>query len=65
MIPVSVLTFIAARPTSAVFTTDPAIADAAASYLKIVSLCFPLMAIESVFEGALTGKSVLEPSVPS
>lgn len=34
---------------------DKVVADAAISYLRIVSLVFPLMAIESVYEGACIG----------
>lgn len=55
MIPTTILTYVTAPFTSAFFTNDATVAGAAASYLKIVSLIFPLMAIESVYEGALTG----------
>lgn len=55
MVPVALLTFATAETTSAIFTTDATVLKAAASYLKIVSFCFPLMAVEFVYEGALTG----------
>ena len=44
-----------AERAAAVFAQDPLVISAAGSYLRTVALCFPLMAVEAVYEGALTG----------
>jgi len=63
MVPVSVLFFAFAHPIVSAFTSDPATIAAAASYLKVVGVTFPLMGIELVMDGALTGAGDTNPSL--
>jgi len=55
LLPAALLTYVFAEKAAAIFAHDALVVAAAASYLRIVALGFPLMAIESVYEGALTG----------
>mmetsp|Transcript_2746 Transcript_2746/g.5004 ORF Transcript_2746/g.5004 Transcript_2746/m.5004 type:complete len:126 (-) Transcript_2746:135-512(-) len=55
MVPVLVLTWVSSQWAAGLFAQDALVVNAAASYLKIVAVAFPLMALESVYEGALTG----------
>lgn len=56
MLPIGALCWATAAPAAALFTGgDVLMTSAAASYLRIVALAFPMMAIEAVYEGALTG----------
>ena len=55
MMPILAVTFACAPRAVRFFSSDPLVVGAAASYLRIVALVFPLMAIEAVYEGALTG----------
>ena len=56
MLPVAAGMWCAASSAARVFSGgDALVATAAASYLHTVALVFPLMAVEAVYEGALTG----------
>mmetsp|Transcript_26403 Transcript_26403/g.88789 ORF Transcript_26403/g.88789 Transcript_26403/m.88789 type:complete len:128 (+) Transcript_26403:1531-1914(+) len=55
MVPVACLTWFLAEPAARVFTNDAVVVAATASYLRIVALCFPALAVEAVYDGALTG----------
>merc|ERR1711971_94294 len=55
MLPIGVLGWVGARWAATLFAQDPLVVSAAASYLRIVSVTFPCMALEAVYEGALTG----------
>jgi len=63
MVPLSVLMLVAARPMVSLFTADPATISAAISYLQIVGVFFPLMGVEHVMDGALTGAGDTAPSL--
>mmetsp|Transcript_26402 Transcript_26402/g.88779 ORF Transcript_26402/g.88779 Transcript_26402/m.88779 type:complete len:195 (+) Transcript_26402:1531-2115(+) len=58
MVPVACLTWFLAEPAARVFTNDAVVVAATASYLRIVALCFPALAVEAVYDGALTGACV-------
>ena len=55
LLPLAAVTWMLAERAAAVFAQDPLVISAAGSYLRTVALCFPLMAVEAVYEGALTG----------
>ena len=55
MLPILVLVFFGATPAVRLFSSEPLVVTAAAQYLRIVALLFPIMAIDAVYEGALTG----------
>ncbi|KAJ8602287.1 hypothetical protein CTAYLR_007858 [Chrysophaeum taylorii] len=55
MVPIALLTLAFAPSAAAFFADDPMVSRGAASYLRIVAFVFPLMAVESVFEGACLG----------
>eukprot|EP00966_Prymnesium_polylepis_P212105 4913001-Prymnesium_polylepis.1 len=57
MLPIAALAWggLASRAAAVFSGGDALVTAAAASYLKIVALAFPLMAVEAVYEGALTG----------
>ena len=62
IVPVALLTFLFAPKAAAVFVSDPLIVAVAVDYLRIVSLVFPLMAIEAAYEGALLGAQRTAPA---
>lgn len=51
----AVLLSAAAGPVVGLFTTEPSVQEAAISYLRVITLVFPFMAQEMVWEGALAG----------
>lgn len=55
MLPASVLLFALARPLFELFTGDPATIEAGVVYLRIQTLVFVPMALETVYESAFTG----------
>uniref|UniRef100_A0A7S3K5A1 Multidrug-efflux transporter n=1 Tax=Aureoumbra lagunensis TaxID=44058 RepID=A0A7S3K5A1_9STRA len=56
LLPVSILTLLFAPFAASFFSSgDIHVATAATNYLRIVALVFPVMAIDSVYEGSLTG----------
>lgn len=62
MLPIAALFLCFARQIVTLFTSDPVTEAAATSYLQIVSLCFPLMGVEHVMDGALAGAGDTMPS---
>lgn len=61
--PLALAAFFFARPLVALFTSDPAVARAAVSYLRIVAVVFPVSAVETTYEGALTGAADTLPTL--
>ncbi|WP_276254679.1 MATE family efflux transporter [Halomontanus rarus] len=52
---VGAVTVLAARPISAIFTTDPAVTDASATFLRIVAPTFGFMGIMRAYNGGFRG----------
>ena len=50
-----ILTFLFARPISAIFTTDPAVAETAAHFLRYVALSFGFIGILRAYVGSFRG----------
>jgi len=63
MLPLAMLFVALARPIVSLITNDPATIGPAVSYLYIVSITFPLMGVEHVMDGALTGAGDTTPSL--
>lgn len=63
MLPVSALFLVWAKPIVGIFTSDPVTASAAASYLRITGMCFPMMGIDLVMDGALMAAGDTVPSL--
>jgi len=55
ILPVLLLVALCAPAAVRLFARDTVVVTAAVSYLRIVAAVFPLMAVEAVYEGALTG----------
>lgn len=55
VLPISVLLYFAAEPLFALFASEPATIAAGVIYLRIQTLVFVFMGIESVYEGAFAG----------
>jgi putative MATE family efflux protein len=52
---IGVLTFVLARPISAIFTTDPAVADVSAQFLRYVALSFGFIGVLRAYTGSFRG----------
>lgn len=63
MVPVSVLFIAFAKPIVRMFTSDPVTVAAAASYLQVTGVVFPLMGVELVMDGALMAAGDTVPSL--
>lgn len=63
MVPIVLGTLVFAKPLVSLFTSDPVTVASAASYLRIAGVFFPLMGIEMVMDGALTGAGDTTPSL--
>ncbi len=50
-----VMLFAAARPISRLFVDDPAVVEQAVSFIRVLAVCQPLMAVDFVMSGALRG----------
>jgi putative MATE family efflux protein len=50
-----VMLFASARPIARLFVDDPAVVEAAVSFIQILAVCQPLMAVDFVMSGALRG----------
>ncbi|NCG22229.1 MAG: MATE family efflux transporter [Rhodobacterales bacterium] len=62
MVPISIMLFVFAEPLFDVFANEPETIAAGAHYLRIQSVVFVFMALESIYQGAFTGRGHTVPA---